>query len=409
MTQYMSVAVTHRQAVIVIPSLLLLASAITVVTMIVLTYVRRRRVRRAADAAPPRYRRSLHRRSRHLQGVDAPPGIDPLEHEEVPMAVHKRATGAAVPRVTAEGRLGTFGQVTPLPRTLSVGTDGGVVLYRARVDHKGVVLRVLKDSAGPEERRRFLGFASFVSELGPHPFLPAALGSVRGPPPTSVMVVEDLRHGDLLGFLWRCRRADESGWSITEKRIFTMATQVASALGYLHSRSCVHGDVGARNVLVGGDLTAKLWGLGAAYRRRTRAGADGAAELKKWQAPEVLARRDFSPSSDVWSFGLLLYEMSTLGEPPFAPLRPSELLQHLQRGNFLQRPPGCSGTLFAAMSSCCQWNPRRRVTVGTLAEKLRAGERTANGLTPVRAAGPLDPERYLREAGYGEAYNYALL
>lgn len=71
---------------------------------------------------------------------------------------------------------------------------------------------------------------------------------------------------------------------------------------YLHSRWCVHGNVCARSVLVGGDLTAKLWGLGAAHRRQTSSGAAAAAdaaELKKWQAPEVLARRDFSPSADV--------------------------------------------------------------------------------------------------------------
>ncbi|XP_061616031.1 tyrosine-protein kinase STYK1-like [Phyllopteryx taeniolatus] len=409
-TDNLCIVVTYQQAVIIIPVFLLLMTVLSIVIMLVLVYLHRKRVRRAADAAPARFGRSRHRRTRHLQGIDAPPGIDPLEHEEVPMAVHKRATGVAVPRVTTEGRLGSFGQVATLPRTLSFATDESVVLYRARVDHKDVVLRVLKDSASREERHRFLGFASFVSGLGPHPFLPAVLGSVTTPPPTAVMVVEELRHGDLLGFLWRCRRTDASPYKMTEKRLFTMATQVSSALEYLHSRQCVHCNVGARSVLVGADLTTKLWGLGAAYRRQTRAAnAADATELKKWQAPEVLARRDFSPSSDVWSFGLLLYEMITLGEPPFAQVRSTDLLQHLQRGNYLRRPPGCSNRLFAVMSSCCQWSPRRRVTAATLAEKLRAGEMTADGRTLVRAAGPLDTEKYLREAGYGEAYNYAAL
>lgn len=72
---------------------------------------------------------------------------------------------------------------------------------------------------------------------------------------------------------------------------------------YLHAQQCIHGNVGARSVLVGGDQTAKLWGLGSAYRRRVRANEPEAVEdmeLKKWQAPEVLSRRTISPSSDVW-------------------------------------------------------------------------------------------------------------
>lgn len=72
---------------------------------------------------------------------------------------------------------------------------------------------------------------------------------------------------------------------------------------YLHSQGCVHGNVGARSVLVGGDLTAKLWGLGSAYRRRAQASSPGAVEdmeMRKWQAPEVLSRRAISHSSDVW-------------------------------------------------------------------------------------------------------------
>nr|XP_061808365.1 tyrosine-protein kinase STYK1-like [Nerophis lumbriciformis] len=396
---YRREVVTYRLDVIVVPTVLLGISAIMLIIMFVLAYCHRQNV------ALPRYRRSLRQRARHLQGVDAPPGIDPLEHEEVPMAVHRRADGA-------NGPLGSLRQVVALPRTLSVASDDSFGLYRARMDDKDVVLRVLKDSASAEERRHFLSFASFVSGLGPHPFLPVLMGMVSHPPPVR-MVMEEMQHRDLLGFLWKCRYSinnqNVSAYNMTEKRLFTMAAQVASALEYLHSRRCVHGNVGARSVLVGGDLTAKLWGLGAAHRRRSQAPASPGSELKKWQPPEVLARRDFSPSGDVWSFGLLLYEMSTLGEPPFAEVHSTNLLQHLQRRNSLRRPAGCSSALFAIISSCCQWSPRQRVTVATLLEKLQAGARKADGQTPIRAAAPIDVERYMRQAGYGDAYNYALL
>ncbi|KAF7645151.1 hypothetical protein LDENG_00209090 [Lucifuga dentata] len=268
----------------------------------------------------------------------------------------------------------------------------------------------LQEATNSSEKQHFLGFASFLSGLGPHPFLPVLLGVVSARPPV-MMVMEELQHRDLLGFLWRCRQ-DNSPCDLTEKRIFSMAGQVASALEYLHSQNCIHGNVGARSVLVGGDLTAKLWGLGPAYRSRMQAGLPGEVEdmeLRKWQAPEVLARRAVSQSSDVWSFGILLYEMVTLGDPPFAELMATELLQYLQRGKTLKQPENCSNSLYSIIKSCCGWSSNQRLSVSNLIKKLRAGEKSANGTTVIRVPEPLDIEKYLREAGFGEACNYAVL
>lgn len=78
---------------------------------------------------------------------------------------------------------------------------------------------------------------------------------------------------------------------------------------YLHSQECIHGNVGARSVLVSGDLTAKLWGLGSVYRRRTQVISPGSTEsiqLRKWQAPEVLSKKAFSHSSDVYVYSALV-------------------------------------------------------------------------------------------------------
>ncbi|XP_043994157.1 tyrosine-protein kinase STYK1-like isoform X2 [Gambusia affinis] len=410
----------------------------------------------------------------HLQGIDAPPGIDPLEHEEVPMRVqntHHNAKpqhesperhGTAAPHRTRDRHatatrhhsperhatrhhsperhatrhhsperhatrhrsperhmdaepqtdtrrlLGKFSHVTALTPSFYIKPSDTVSLYRARMDHKDVILRALKENATTREKQHFLGFASFLGGLGPHPFIPAVLGvvSVRSP---LVIVLEELRHRDLLGFLWKCRE-DNTSHEMTEKRIFTMAGQVASALDYLHSKGSIHGNIGARSVLVGGDMTAKLWGLGSAYHRTQvdTAGLVQEMELKKWQAPEVLARRTASNSSDVWSFGILLYEMVTLGDPPFAHIMSTELLQYLQRRKTVKRPTNCSNTLYSMMKSCCSWSPQGRPSVARLIRMLHEGEQSANGSTALRVPEPLNVERYMREAGYGEAFNYAV-
>ncbi|XP_069024928.1 tyrosine-protein kinase STYK1 [Embiotoca jacksoni] len=406
----------HDLAVIIVPSLLLLGTLLTLLALCIVRCLPERRRKRVA--APRRYgsssrgRTQRHDRRQHLQGIDAPPGINPLEHEELPMSVQQVPTVAAVPQTATERRRGAFGQVSALPLSFSVGSSDPVSLYRARMDDRDVVLRVLRETASGSEQQHFVGFASFVSGLGPHPFLPALLGVVSVESPLT-MVVEELRHRDLLSFLWRCRQensSSESRCDMTEKRIFTMAGQVASALEYLHSQRCVHGNVGARSVLVGGDLTAKLWGLGPAYRGSTGAprGAEDAA-LTKWQAPEALAGNAVTQSGDTWSFGILLYEMITLGDPPFAQLAATELLQHLQRGKHLKRPASCSNALYSVITSCSHWSPQQRPSMSELRRKLRAGEKSANGRTVLAVPGPMNIEKYLREAGYGEAYNYAVL
>ncbi|XP_047461793.1 tyrosine-protein kinase STYK1 [Mugil cephalus] len=429
----------YEQAVIIVPTLLLLAFVVTLLPMCVLRYCAERRRRKAAQ----RYQGTSHRHTnghshehnqrhnhenghrhthehnqrhshRHnLQGIDAPPGIDPLAHEELPMTV-QQARPNMRPTPAAQTQHGGFSQVAALTPSFFVPQNNTVGLYRARMDNKDVILRVLKESANSEEKQHFLGFASFVSELGPHPFIPTLLGAVSLQPPL-IMVVEELHHRDLLGFLWRCRQdnvSSENPCDMTEKRIFTMAGQVASALEYLHAQRCIHGNVGARSVLVGADMTAKLWGLGPSYRRRTQAGSPGEVddmELRKWQAPEMLAGRPISQRSDIWSFGILLYEMVTLGDPPFAQLMATELLQYLQRGKYLKRPVTCSNSLYSIIRSCTNWNPQQRVSMSELIRKLQAGERSANGTTVLRVTEPLVFEKYLREAGYGEAYNYAVL
>ncbi|XP_017283065.1 tyrosine-protein kinase STYK1 [Kryptolebias marmoratus] len=350
-----------------------------------------------------------HNQRQHLRGIDAPPGINPLEHEELPMTVQtRRPTEAAVPQTSTERPLGDFSQVIALPSSFSIQPSDTVNLYRARMNNRDVILRMLKVTASSSEKQHFLDFASFLSRLGPHPFVPAVLGVVSVQPPLA-LVVEEMKHRDLLGFLWECRQ-DNSSIDMTEKRIFIMAGQVASALDYLHSQSCIHGNVAARSVLVGADLTAKLWGLGSAYRR-SQASSGGAVEdmeLRKWQAPEVLAGRSVSQSSDVWSFGILIYEMVTLGDPPFANITATELLQYLQRGKYLKRPTTCSESLYSIIRSCCHWTPQRRTSLTELIRTLQAGERSANGRTVLRVTEPFNFDRYKREAGIGEAYNHAV-
>lgn len=428
----------YEQEVIVVPILLLASFLVTLVFILLLRFCPEKVDRIRPQASKLTTRRVLH-------GIDAPPGLNALEHESIaldmpssystfhpPNTYYSKNLSMAVdtpplppspppqpykpsftpivqPRELPRQRLPeSFNLVTPLPTAFSLRSDTSVSLYRARMENRNVVLRVLNDSADATERHSFLGFASFLAQLGPHPFLPELLGvvSLRAP---LVTVVEELENRDLLSYLWRCRQEHvDPPCDMTERRIFTMAKQVASALEFLHSKDLLHGNIRARSVLVSKEHTAKLWGLHGVYTRKNQGTTQrDDPSMKKWQAPELLARRPASQSSDIWSFGLLLFEMATLGEAPFAEIPVTELLQFHQRGKSLKKPSNCSNALYSLIKGCCQWKDQDRPTLAELSRKLLSGEKSASDKV-LKASGTINIEQYLQEAGYGEANSYTV-
>uniref|UniRef100_A0A7N6BBN7 Protein kinase domain-containing protein n=1 Tax=Anabas testudineus TaxID=64144 RepID=A0A7N6BBN7_ANATE len=402
----------YEQEVIIVPVFLLASFLVTLVFILLMRFCPEK-----VDRISPKASKSTSRRVLH--GIDAPEGINVLEHESIALDMpnsystfHPPNTHNSKnlsPRELPRQRLPeSFNQVTALSSAFSLRSEPSVSLYRARMENRNVVLRVLKDSADATERHNFLSFASFLAQLGPHPFLPELLGvvSLRAP---LVTVVEELENRDLLGVLWRCRQDNvDSPCEMTERRIFTMAKQVASALEFLHSKDLIHGNIRARSVLISKDFTAKLWGLHGVYTRKNKAATQkDDSSMKKWQAPEVLVKKTATQSSDVWSFGILLYEMATLGEAPFAEISANELLQFHQRGKSLKKPSNCSNMLYSIIKGCCQWKDQDRPTLAEVSRKLASGEKSASDKV-LKVSGTVNIEQYLQEAGYGENNSYTV-
>ncbi|NXU87819.1 STYK1 kinase, partial [Xiphorhynchus elegans] len=210
--------------------------------------------------------------------------------------------------------------------------------------------------------------------------------------------------GDLLTFLWTCRKdvVAETGtpWDLTERQVYEVGQQVAAALAYLTEKKLFHGDVAARNVLLQPNLTAKLCGLGLAYETHTR-GANSVTRgvPVKWQAPERLLRKPPSIKADIWSFGILLYEMITLGAPPYPEVPPSDILSYLQGQNVMRQPPSCQQAMYSIMKSCWQWDEALRPSPSQLMWSLQAAGRSSNGHTILQVPEPVVPEVYADVAG----------
>ena len=150
--------------------------------------------------------------------------------------------------------------------------------------------------------------------------------------------------------------------------------QVCKGMEYLHSMKCIHRDLAARNVLVSKDLIIKIADFGLArdvhkndYYRKI---GDGCLPVK-WMAPEALFQRTYTTRSDVWSFGVLLWEIMTLGASPYPSVPNLEkLLQLLRIGHRMERPANCSLDVYMIMMECWSSEPTKRPPFSELVDDL---------------------------------------
>lgn len=283
---------------------------------------------------------------------------------------------------------------------------------------KSVVLKVLEEPTGLREVQDFIGRIQFYQYLGKHKNLVQLEGCCTERLPLYV-VLEDVVPGDLLSFLWTCRRdvmtMDGLPYDLTEKQIYHIGKQILLALEFLENKNLFHGDVAARNILIQSDLTVKLCRLGLAYEVHTQ-GAISSARTNtiplKWLAPERLLLRPANIRGDVWSFGILLYEMVTLGAPPYPEVPPTSILQHLQRGKIMKRPSSCSHAMYSIMKCCWHWSENSRPLPGELRLRLEAASRSANDKAVLQVPELVVPELYADVAGISAEnffYNYSVL
>lgn len=139
--------------------------------------------------------------------------------------------------------------------------------------------------------------------------------------------------------------------------------QIARGMEYLSSKMCIHRDLAARNVLVGEDFVMKIADFGlsrniynADYYKKT---TDGRLPVK-WMAPEALFDRKYTAKSDVWSFGVLLWEVFTLGGTPYPSVPVEKLFGLLREGHRMEKPPHSSLEIYDMMLDCWHQSPHQR-------------------------------------------------
>ena len=206
------------------------------------------------------------------------------------------------------------------------------------------------------------------------------------------IVMEHVSKGNLVNFLRTRGRA-----LVSTSQLLQFALHVAEGMEYLESKKLVHRDLAARNILVSEDLVAKVSDFGLA--KAERKGLDSSRLPVKWTAPEALKNGRFSSKSDVWSFGVLLWEVFSYGRAPYPKMSLKEVSEAVEKGYRMEPPDGCPGSVHTLMGSCWEAEPARRPPFRKIVEKLGrelrsvgvsapAGGQEAEGSAPTRSQDP---------------------
>ncbi|KAI8515136.1 Endothelial cell-specific molecule 1 [Branchiostoma belcheri] len=277
--------------------------------------------------------------------------------------------------------------LTPGP-LIGIGKFGQVIQARLRTPKGDVVVAAKTVRAGEAQSYRdFYREAAIlvaVHEENDHDVRRSHIVQLLGIITKSkekYILLEYSPQGDLLWVLQQFRNNEDEALAVLLGHFLRYALHVARALGELQRLRIVHRDVAARNVLITADDLAKLADFGLARDVYTAAdyvstSHDGCHELLplKWMALESIETGEYTCQSDVWSFGVLLWEIATLGQDPCYgdknhPSFP-ELAGILRRGIRLPRPAGCSGDLYGLMRACWRENPAARPEPDALEKSL---------------------------------------
>ncbi|XP_043457803.1 focal adhesion kinase 1 isoform X10 [Prionailurus bengalensis] len=216
-----------------------------------------------------------------------------------------------------------------------------------------VAIKTCKNCTSDSVREKFLQEALTMRQFD-HPHIVKLVGVITENPVWIIMELCTL--GELRSFL-QVRK-----YSLDLASLILYAYQLSTALAYLESKRFVHRDIAARNVLVSSNDCVKLgdFGLSRYMEDSTYYKASKGKLPIKWMAPESINFRRFTSASDVWMFGVCMWEILMHGVKPFQGVKNNDVIGRIENGERLPMPPNCPPTLYSLMTKCWAYDPSRR-------------------------------------------------
>ncbi|GMT26687.1 hypothetical protein PFISCL1PPCAC_17984, partial [Pristionchus fissidentatus] len=261
-----------------------------------------------------------------------------------------------------QGAFGSVYQGRVLHKNLPTGASKSIIEMSALKKGNDIVaVKMLHETADKSAELEFRNEIDLMKTIGYHERLGCELNTtsvnllacVTDSAPV-LLIIEYCVNGDLLQFM-RNRRIYmleheedlyiDTAKVVTQRDQLMFAMQIAYGLEYLSSRGYVHRDIAARNIMVDQHETCKIGDFGLCRemgKETENYHSRGGVLPLKWMSPEAIAKYEFSTASDIWSFGVLLFEIITLGGTPYPEWPAAELLQRLKRGERMERPDNCT-------------------------------------------------------------------
>ncbi|CAL8298464.1 unnamed protein product [Arctogadus glacialis] len=190
--------------------------------------------------------------------------------------------------------------------------------------------------------------------------------------PVPMVILPFMKHGDLHTFLLLSRLGEEP-YELSVQTLLGFLVDVARGMDYLSTKNILHRDLAARNCMLNEDMTVCVADFGLSKKIYSgdyyRQGSASKLPVK-WIALESLADNVYTSQSDVWAFGVTMWEVLTRGQTPYPGVENSEVYEYLIKGERLKQPPDCRDDIYEVMHSCWSPVPKCRPSFQRLVEQL---------------------------------------
>ncbi|RWS23275.1 Tyrosine kinase receptor Cad96Ca-like protein, partial [Leptotrombidium deliense] len=238
-----------------------------------------------------------------------------------------------------------------------------------------VAVKTLKENANEKERKDLLTELEIMKILDPHPNVVTLMGCCTEQEPI-FLIMDYVPFGKLQTYLRESRSEMQYGnlrGTLSARDLTSFAYQVAKGMEYIASKGIIHRDLAARNILIGNNKTCKIGDFGFArdvvashvYERKS----EGRLPIR-WMAIESLYDNVFTTKSDVWSFGILMWEIVTLGSTPYPGLPAEQVMKKVCEGYRLEKPDHCKREMYNIMFYCWDADANERPSFTELVEML---------------------------------------